>query len=74
MLARKVSGSNYFEIFILICIFLNTTTFAINHQGISKQFSEILSYIVILFTVIFNIEAVIKIIGFGKHYFYDRFN
>ena len=74
VLARKVSENNYFAIFVMTCIVLNSVVLAIPYLGMSSQFSDILNSIVIAFTVVYNIEAAIKIIGLGKHYFYSKWN
>lgn len=58
----------------MTCIVLNSVVLAIPYLGMSIQFSEILNSIVIGFTVVYNIEAAIKIIGLGRHYFYSRWN
>jgi len=36
VLSRKVTKSNYFKIFIIICIFLNMITLAIRYRGINS--------------------------------------
>ena len=43
-------------------------------MGMSEEFSKILENIIFAFTVVFNLEAVVKITGLGKHYFFDRWN
>ena len=63
-----------FDKFILACIILNTIVLAIQWYNQPKIVSQVTSMINYIFAVIFAIEAVIKIIGYGIIYFKDGWN
>ena len=68
-------NSKAFEIVVLVCIFLNTVTLAINWYDQSKYVDDILDYINYGFAVFFTFEAIFKLIAFGaRTYFRDSGN
>lgn len=67
--------NKYFEIFILVCIILNTIVLALNWYRRPQEVASITEFTNYFFTAIFTIEAIIKIIGLGaKRYFSDGSN
>jgi len=70
----KLTSSNAFDqtIFVLICI--NTIVLALNWLLIDPKLEYILDIINHVFTGIFTVEAVMKIIGHGRLYFKKRWN
>lgn len=69
--ANKLARSNAFEIFIFSCICLNTVVLALSWYSMDQEIIDVLDVLNYIFTVIYTIEMVIKIIGFGKNYFRD---
>ncbi|CDW88937.1 cation channel family protein [Stylonychia lemnae] len=67
-------SSNAFDIFIMISILLNMIQLACYHEGASSEYLKVLDDINILFTVIFIIEATLKLIGYGLSYFRNAQN
>ena len=47
---------------------------AVGYEGMSVNFSYILDMINYVFTTIFVVEATLKLIAFGKHYFKNNWN
>jgi hypothetical protein len=80
---RKVVEHSYFEAFILLIVVLNTAALAGEHYdpeyhdqgGMSKEFSDGLHLVELVFTGIYCIELVMKQLGLGpKEYFSSGFN
>ena len=66
-----IAKSKHFERFIIVCIALNSLALAViwfEQPSIVGSVTEIVQYV---FTVIFTIEVIIKIIAYGKRYFID---
>ena len=61
--------SNKFELIIVILIFCNMIVMAIDHYNQTQAVAEALEMMNIIFTTIFLLEAVVKIIGLRYHYF-----
>lgn len=64
----------YFEYFILTCIVLNTLVLAVHGVGISQTVIDITEYANYAFSFIFLLEAIFKLMGYGKRYFNDHWN
>ncbi|XP_069986578.1 sodium channel protein 60E-like isoform X1 [Penaeus vannamei] len=64
-----IAVSRRFEISIFVLIFLNMVTMAIEHYNQSRTVDFILDVFNALFTTIFGLEAIVKIIGLRHHYF-----
>lgn len=65
----------YFNWFIFVCIFLNTTALAITWFGQPGYILTLTTSLNYIFACIFIVEAVLKIIGLGfKTYFKDNWN
>ena len=58
-----------FEIAIIVCIVLNTIVLAMTWYGMDQNIIDVLEILNYIFTVIYTIEMIIKLIGFGKGYF-----
>ena len=65
---------HYFDTVIMGCIISNTLLMATQSFGMSSEFENINDYLNTTLAVIFTLEAVIKIMGLGKAYFYDSWN
>lgn len=64
----------YFEYFITTVIILNTVVMAMRHYQMPKDmedFSEKINYV---FTFVFNMEMILKLIGLRKVYFLFTWN
>jgi len=53
----------------MICIVLNIIVMALKYETAGETYSTILLYLNLAFTVIFIIEAVLKILAYGRMYF-----
>jgi voltage-dependent calcium channel L type alpha-1D len=64
-----------FDLFILVCIILNTVVLGINWYSQPPELDDILDYVNYFFAFIFTVEALLKIISYGmKVYFRDTGN
>nr|CAB3227402.1 voltage-dependent L-type calcium channel subunit alpha-1D-like [Phallusia mammillata] len=59
-----VVNSTYFEYFMLSLILLNTVCLAIQHYEQPKQLTVILNYMNFVFTALFTLEMIFKLIAF----------
>ena len=64
-----VSVSSKFELAIVILIFFNMVSMGVEHYNQPKSYDDALTIMNIIFTTIFTLEAVVKIIGMRWHYF-----
>eukprot|EP00760_Papus_ankaliazontas_P025843 PhM_4_TR2892/c0_g1_i1/m.101635 len=71
---RDDDASSLFDRFITVCILSNAIVLAMHHYNIETTFGNVLTSINMIFTFIFGLEAVIKILAVGKDYFYDSWN
>jgi hypothetical protein len=70
-----VVQSVYFEYFMLALILLNTVCLAIQHHGQSEDMTRILNYMNYLFTALFTVEMIFKLIAFKpRNYCRDPWN
>ncbi|XP_029896145.1 voltage-dependent L-type calcium channel subunit alpha-1C isoform X19 [Aquila chrysaetos chrysaetos] len=70
-----VVNSTYFEYLMFVLILLNTICLAMQHYGQSCMFKEAMNILNMLFTGLFTVEMVLKLIAFKpKHYFCDAWN
>eukprot|EP00347_Sterkiella_histriomuscorum_P011811 403371009 len=65
---------NWFNQFIFICILLNTFVLMLKYYNQPQQISQATDILNYVFTLIFTMEAVIKIIALDKGYFEDNWN
>uniref|UniRef100_A0A8C5N2Z8 Voltage-dependent L-type calcium channel subunit alpha n=1 Tax=Leptobrachium leishanense TaxID=445787 RepID=A0A8C5N2Z8_9ANUR len=70
-----VVNSTYFEYLMFVLILLNTICLAIQHYGQSCSFKEAMNILNMLFTGLFTVEMILKLIAFKpKGYFIDPWN
>ncbi|XP_029896149.1 voltage-dependent L-type calcium channel subunit alpha-1C isoform X24 [Aquila chrysaetos chrysaetos] len=70
-----VVNSTYFEYLMFVLILLNTICLAMQHYGQSCMFKEAMNILNMLFTGLFTVEMVLKLIAFKpKGYFSDPWN
>ncbi|XP_066490692.1 voltage-dependent L-type calcium channel subunit alpha-1C isoform X15 [Tiliqua scincoides] len=70
-----VVNSTYFEYLMFVLILLNTICLAMQHYGQSCIFKEAMNILNMLFTGLFTVEMVLKLIAFKpKGYFSDPWN
>uniref|UniRef100_A0A8D2LXI4 Voltage-dependent L-type calcium channel subunit alpha n=1 Tax=Varanus komodoensis TaxID=61221 RepID=A0A8D2LXI4_VARKO len=70
-----VVNSTYFEYLMFVLILLNTICLAMQHHGQSCIFKEAMNILNMLFTGLFTVEMVLKLIAFKpKGYFSDPWN
>ena len=65
----KLSEHAAFEYFILVCISLNAVLMTIKYVGMSNEVEEIIRDLNYVFTAIFFVEMVIRLLAYGKNYF-----
>uniref|UniRef100_A0A8C0VTF2 Voltage-dependent L-type calcium channel subunit alpha n=1 Tax=Cyanistes caeruleus TaxID=156563 RepID=A0A8C0VTF2_CYACU len=70
-----VVNSTGFEYIMFVLIMLNTLCLAMQHYGQSKLFNDAMDIMNMVFTGVFTVEMVLKLIAFKpKHYFTDAWN
>ncbi|XP_043943456.1 voltage-dependent L-type calcium channel subunit alpha-1C-like isoform X2 [Protopterus annectens] len=70
-----VVNSTYFEYLMFVLILLNTICLAIQHHRQSKSFHESMNILNMLFTGLFTVEMILKLIAFKpRGYFSDPWN
>ncbi|XP_050816534.1 voltage-dependent L-type calcium channel subunit alpha-1D isoform X4 [Gopherus flavomarginatus] len=68
-------NSTGFEYIMFVLIMLNTLCLAMQHYGQSKLFNDAMDILNMVFTGVFTVEMVLKLIAFKpKHYFTDAWN
>ncbi|KAK3600469.1 hypothetical protein CHS0354_013028 [Potamilus streckersoni] len=63
-----------FDLFVTICIVLNTVFMALEHHGMSDALSKTLDISNYIFTSVFTVEMVSKLIVHTKHFFKNGWN
>ncbi|XP_055956481.1 sodium channel protein 1 brain [Patella vulgata] len=63
-----------FDLFITLCIILNTVLMATEHHEMSTLTAEVIRIANYVFTVVFTLEAILKITAFSKYYFKSGWN
>ena len=63
-----------FDYGIMTCILINVVFMGTSHYNQSVVMHDMLTYVNILFNIIFSVEMVFKWIGLGIQYFYDSWN
>uniref|UniRef100_A0A8C1MXM3 Voltage-dependent T-type calcium channel subunit alpha n=1 Tax=Cyprinus carpio TaxID=7962 RepID=A0A8C1MXM3_CYPCA len=75
LLIHKMCTSHYLDLFITIVIGLNVITMSMEHYQQSKVLDEALKICNYIFTIIFVLESVFKLVAFGfRRFFKDRWN
>ncbi|KAJ8400159.1 hypothetical protein AAFF_G00398530 [Aldrovandia affinis] len=70
-----VVNSTGFEYIMFVLIMLNTVCLAVQHHGQSPLFNYVMDILNMVFTAVFTVEMVLKLIAFKpKHYFTDAWN
>ncbi|XP_056878956.1 voltage-dependent L-type calcium channel subunit alpha-1C isoform X24 [Takifugu flavidus] len=70
-----VVNSTYFEYLMFTLILLNTICLAMQHHGQTKSFNNAMNILNMLFTGLFTVEMILKLIAFKpRHYFVDAWN
>ncbi|XP_039402099.1 voltage-dependent L-type calcium channel subunit alpha-1C isoform X8 [Mauremys reevesii] len=70
-----VVNSTYFEYLMFVLILLNTICLAMQHYGQSCSFKQAMNILNMLFTGLFTVEMILKLIAFKpKGYFSDPWN
>ena len=67
----RIAQHTIFEVFIFVCICLNTVVLAMSWYGMEQEIIDVLEILNYIFTVIYTIEMIVKMIAFGKAYFKD---
>ena len=63
-----------FDIFIYIIIVANVIVLAMPYNGMTELYANVLDYLSMAFSIIYNIEAFIKLMGLRARYFHDKWN
>ncbi|KAM7386593.1 hypothetical protein PAMA_009280 [Pampus argenteus] len=72
---RTLCTSHYLDLFITFIICINVFTMSIEHNNQPQYLTEVLKYCNYVFTCIFVIEALLKLVAFGiRRFFKDRWN
>ncbi|XP_043970678.1 voltage-dependent T-type calcium channel subunit alpha-1H-like isoform X3 [Gambusia affinis] len=72
---HTVCTSHYLDLFITIIIFTNLLTMSMEHYNQPQYLEEILKYCNYVFTLVFVIEAILKLIALGlRRFFKERWN
>ncbi|KAL2077946.1 hypothetical protein ACEWY4_025631 [Coilia grayii] len=75
LLIHKMCTSHYLDLFITVVIGLNVITMSMEHYQQTKVLDEALKICNYIFTVIFVLESVFKLVAFGfRRFFKDRWN
>uniref|UniRef100_A0A8C9VFI7 Voltage-dependent T-type calcium channel subunit alpha n=1 Tax=Scleropages formosus TaxID=113540 RepID=A0A8C9VFI7_SCLFO len=75
LLIHKMCTSHYLDLFITVVIGLNVITMAMEHYQQPKVLDEALKICNYIFTIIFVLESVFKLVAFGfRRFFKDRWN
>ncbi|XP_026077608.1 voltage-dependent L-type calcium channel subunit alpha-1D-like isoform X12 [Carassius auratus] len=70
-----VVNSTGFEYIMFVLILLNTICLAVQHYGQSEMFNYVMDILNMVFTAVFTVEMVLKLIAFKpRHYFTDAWN
>ncbi|XP_074491971.1 calcium channel, voltage-dependent, L type, alpha 1D subunit, a isoform X5 [Sebastes fasciatus] len=70
-----VVNSTGFEYIMFVLIMLNTLCLAVQHYGQSALFNYVMDILNMVFTTVFTVEMVLKLIAFKpRHYFTDAWN
>lgn len=70
----NLANKEWLEVAIMIAIGLNMITFMFEHYDMSQTWITLQIAINIVFTIIYTLEAAIKICGWGKVYFHSGWN
>ncbi|XP_044535046.1 voltage-dependent T-type calcium channel subunit alpha-1I [Gracilinanus agilis] len=75
LLIHSVCTSHYLDIFITFIICLNVVTMSLEHYNQPMSLEIALKYCNYMFTTVFVLEAMLKLVAFGlRRFFKDRWN
>uniref|UniRef100_A0A8C0W0A4 Voltage-dependent T-type calcium channel subunit alpha n=1 Tax=Castor canadensis TaxID=51338 RepID=A0A8C0W0A4_CASCN len=75
LLIHSMCTSHYLDIFITFIICLNVVTMSLEHYNQPTSLEIALKYCNYMFTTVFVLEAVLKLVAFGlRRFFKDRWN
>ncbi|KAB1269464.1 Voltage-dependent T-type calcium channel subunit alpha-1I [Camelus dromedarius] len=75
LLIHSMCTSHYLDIFITFIICLNVVTMSLEHYNQPTSLETALKYCNYMFTTVFVLEAVMKLVAFGlRRFFKDRWN
>nr|XP_030711764.1 voltage-dependent T-type calcium channel subunit alpha-1I [Globicephala melas] len=75
LLIHSMCTSHYLDIFITCIICLNVVTMSLEHYNQPTSLETALKYCNYMFTTVFVLEAVLKLVAFGlRRFFKDRWN
>ncbi|XP_040923279.1 voltage-dependent T-type calcium channel subunit alpha-1G [Toxotes jaculatrix] len=75
LLIHKMCTSHYLDLFITIVIGLNVITMSTEHFDQPKELSKALKICNYIFTLIFVLESIFKLVAFGfRRFFKDKWN
>ncbi|KAI5708839.1 hypothetical protein M8J76_004141 [Diaphorina citri] len=63
-----------FELLITLCIILNTMFLAVEHHGMSQSMRDVLDYGNKVFTLVFTLECILKVMALSNDYFQCGWN
>ena len=69
-----ISESQKFEILITVVILLNMVQMCMEHHNSTLEFQNAMWWANLVFSIIYTVEAIIKLIGHRKFYFYKSWN
>ena len=70
----KIASSQKFDFLVLVIIALNILVMMIKWPNIDENIKLTVEITNQVFSFFFILEAIIKLVGFGKSYFIDRWN
>ena len=73
-LCMDIAGSKCFNRFIFFCIILNSICLSITWYEEPETLVIVMEVVNIVFTVIYTVEMLIKMIAYKKNYFHDGWN
>uniref|UniRef100_A0A8D0SBG6 Ion transport domain-containing protein n=1 Tax=Sus scrofa TaxID=9823 RepID=A0A8D0SBG6_PIG len=72
---HSLCTSHYLDLFITFIIGVNVITMSMEHYNQPKSLDEALKYCNYVFTIVFIVEAALKLVAFGfRRFFKDRWN
>ena len=75
MIFFRIIDSSLFESGLLLCIIANAAFMSLEHYNMSDSLNDLMETANLVFTIIFTVEAIFKIIGLGwRPYFRSRWN
>ncbi|XP_074525801.1 voltage-dependent T-type calcium channel subunit alpha-1H-like [Halichoeres trimaculatus] len=67
--------TNYLDLFVTAVLFLNVTVMGVEHYNQPKFVTQLTEYFSYVFTVVFSIEILLKLVAFGvRRFLKDRLN